>query len=258
MRVRLVACEVLCRELSACLAEGQLVVDPEFLPKGLHDDGGPAMRARLQQLIDQTDPTRYQAVLLGYALCGTGTAGLVAREIPVVIPRAHDCIALLLGSRAAHDAQMAVDPGTFFRSPGWVERGADLLQLSRRAEQEGHTLEDLIRRYGEDNGRYLFDEFHRYRARYSRLVYIDTGVAGGRGLQAWARDEASRNGWRFETVEGNQGWFRKLLEGSWDDDFVVLRPGEQSVHTYDDDILRAEPGQRPQPQLVPPAKEASA
>ncbi len=241
MRVRLIACEVLCREVCAALADGPLIVDPEFLPKGLHDEGGHSMRQRLQEAIDQTDPLRYQAVLLGYALCGTGTAGLVAREIPVVIPRAHDCIALLLGGRAAYDAQFAENPGTFFRSPGWVERGGDLLQLSRKPGEQQHTLDALIARYGEDNGRYLFDEFHRYRANYSRLVYIDTGVAQNHGFEAWAKDEAARKGWYFETIGGNLDWIRKLLCGDWDEDFLVLRRGEQSAQTYDEDILRAVP-----------------
>ncbi len=244
MRVRLIGCEVLCRELSAAIAEGPLIVDPEFLPKGLHDQGGPAMRLRLQEAIDHTDPARYQAVLFGYALCGTGTAGLVAREIPVVLPRAHDCIAMLLGSRDAYNRQFAENPGTFFRSPGWVERGGDLLQLSRKPNDTDNTLEALIARYGEDNGRYLFDEFHRYRSHYSRLVYIDTGVGQNRGFETWAKDEAVRKGWRFETCTGSLEWFQKLLSGNWDDDFLVLRPGERSVETYNEEILRAEEAER--------------
>lgn len=240
MRVRLVGCEVLCRELCAVIAHGPLIVDVEFLPKGLHDQGGPAMRRRLQEAIDHTDPARYQAVLLGYALCGNGTAGLVAREIPVVIPRAHDCIAMLLGSREAYDQHFAANPGTFFRSPGWVERGGDLLQLSRKPEDTGNSLEALIARYGEDNGRYLFEEFQRYRAHYSRLVYIDTGVGGGHDFEKVARDEAARKGWKFETSGGSLQWFEKLVAGRWDEDFLVLRPGECSVASYNGDILKAE------------------
>jgi len=35
-------------------------VDIEFLPKGLHDLGGPAMRARLQEAADGVDATQYE------------------------------------------------------------------------------------------------------------------------------------------------------------------------------------------------------
>ena len=203
MRVRLIGCEVLCRELSAALAEAPLVVDAEFLPKGLHDQGAHAMRTRLQEAVDHTDPARYQAVLLGYALCGNGLAGIQARDLPVVIPRAHDCIAMLLGSREAYLRTFQENAGTFFRSPGWVERGGDMLQLSRQPSEEASSLDALIARYGEDNGRYLYEEFHRYRRHYSRLVYIDTGVGGEQGFEEWAKAEALRKGWKFEVREGS-------------------------------------------------------
>lgn len=83
-----------------------------------------------------------------------------------------------------------------------MERGGDLLQLSRQPNEAENTLEALITRYGDENGRYLFEEFQRYRAHYSRLVYIDTGVGAGHGFENCARDEATRKGWQFEITAG--------------------------------------------------------
>ena len=146
MRLKLISCEVLYREMCAAVARSPHQVDLEFLPKGLHDLGGPAMRARLQEAADRVDATQYEAVLLGYALCGNGVAGLVSRNLPLVIPRAHDCIALLMGGRDRYRIYFENHPGVFFRSTGWLERGQDLDQAAL-----------LIARYGEDNGRYLFE-----------------------------------------------------------------------------------------------------
>ena len=94
--------------------------------KGLHDLGCSPMRKRLQEVVDRVDPEQYEAVLLGYALCGTGTAGLEARTLPLVIPRAHDCIALLMGSRERYQKYFEENQGVYFRSTGWIERGQDM------------------------------------------------------------------------------------------------------------------------------------
>jgi hypothetical protein len=66
--LKLIACEILFRELCAAVARSPHRVDIEFLPKGLHDIGKVGMQARLQEAIDAVDQTRYDAILLGYAV----------------------------------------------------------------------------------------------------------------------------------------------------------------------------------------------
>ena len=69
MRLKLISCEIFYREMCAAVARSPHRVDLEFLPKGLHDIGSAKMSARLQEAVDTVDAERYQAVLLGYALC---------------------------------------------------------------------------------------------------------------------------------------------------------------------------------------------
>ena len=130
MRLKLISCEVLYREMCATVARSPHQVDVEFLPKGLHDLGGSVMCGRVQQAVDRVDSERYEAVVFGYALCGNGIVGLTARTLPLVIPRAHDCIALLMGSRQRYQSYFQQNPGVYFRSTGWLERGEDLDQKS--------------------------------------------------------------------------------------------------------------------------------
>ncbi len=231
MRLKLISCEVLYREMCAAAARSPHQVDVEFLPKGLHDLGGPAMRARLQEAADRVDATRYEAVLLGYALCGNGVAGLVSRTLPVVIPRAHDCIALLMGGRDRYRSYFENHPGVFFRSTGWLERGQDLDQAAL-----------LIARYGEDNGRYLFEQFNGYQRNYRQLAYIATGLEPDGSFERQAREEAARRGWQFETIHGDLRLFERLVAGDWDEnDFLVVPPGWRVKATYDGGIIEKEP-----------------
>ena len=62
----------------------------------------------LQQRIDAADESRYDAIVLGYALCSNSTAGLAARGGLVrPRPRLHH---LYLGSRAAYAASLTTTP----------------------------------------------------------------------------------------------------------------------------------------------------
>jgi Protein of unknown function (DUF1638) len=246
MKMKLISCEVLYREMCAVIARSPNEVDVEFLPKGLHDLGCSSMRKSLQEAIDHTDPEQYDAVLLGYALCGNGTAGLAARTLPLVIPRAHDCIALLMGSRERYQNYFEQNSGVYFRSTGWLERGKDLeqetLRIVRNKTGAGYTRDELVLRYGEENGQYLFDELNAYQTAYRQLTYIATGLEPDDRFERQARQEAAGKGWQFERVEGNLDLFERLLAGDWnEEDFLIVPPGWRVTATYGTGILDKEP-----------------
>jgi hypothetical protein len=245
-RFKLISCEVMFREMCAVLARSPHQVDVEFVTKALHDLGAASMRRSLQEKIDQSDAARHDAILLGYALCGNGLAGLTARTLPLVVPRAHDCIALLMGSRSRYQEYFEAHPGVYFRSPGWIERGGNTEQLrnpaaSRKADAT-FTLQELIDQYGEDNGRYLYEQFSQYQQHYRQLTYIETGVEPDSRFEELAQQEAARRSWSFEKLQGNLSLFAQLVSGDWpESDFLVVPSGHRIKATYGNDVITAEP-----------------
>ena len=157
MRLLLIGCGVLLRELSDAIVHSPHLIDAQYLAAGLHDTGAKKMRDHIQEAVDAAEGKGYDAIALGYALCGTGLAGIRARSLPLVLPRAHDCITLLMGSRDKYKEYFNANPGTYFRSIGWVER-ADELQEQVAGMGLDTDLEALIQKYGEDSGRYLYEE----------------------------------------------------------------------------------------------------
>lgn len=243
MRLRLISCEIFYREMCWAVARSPNQVDLEFLPKGLHDQGAAVMRSQLQAAIDRVAPGRYEAVLLGYALCGNGLQGLQARALPLVAPRAHDCITLFLGSRARYLEYFHTHPGTYFKTTGWIERGQEIPQLSIQEKLGARrSFQELAARYGEDNARYLMEQLGDYTRHYGRMAFIRMGIEPDGSFEEAARREAERRGWEFETLEGDLSLIRRLVDGPWDDgDFLVAPPGGRIAATYDEDIIRLEP-----------------
>jgi hypothetical protein len=240
MRLHLIGCEVILRELCDGLVRSPHQFEVEFLPKGLHDLGAKAMRQELQARIDAADAAPGEAILLGYGLCGTGIAGLRARTKPLVVPRAHDCITLLMGSRQVFDDYFREHPGAYYRSVGWVERGGDLNAMLRDREGGALTLDGLVARYGEDNGTFLYAELTRYQHAYSQLTYIASGIDPDDRFERAARVEAEGKGWAFERLPGDLRLVRALMAGEWpEEDFLVVPPGAQIEASYDSRIVKA-------------------
>jgi len=97
--IALIGCEVFLTEIDLLAAGAEHIVEKRFHGIGLHDRPD-EMRVRLQQEVMEMDRRDdIEAVVLAYGLCGCGTAGLRAGRHPLVIPRAHDCITVFLGSK---------------------------------------------------------------------------------------------------------------------------------------------------------------
>jgi len=245
MRLKAIACQVFTREFEHVLARSRHTVDLEIIPMGLHTFGVD-MCPHLQERIDAADPLGYDAILLGYALCGRGTEGLRAGRTQLVLPRAHDCIGVLMGDRHRYQAYFEDHPGVYYRSPGWVEfQTPDLKLQPAFASQknplgEQSTLEELVAKYGQDNGRYLFEQFSSFRRHYSGLTYISTGVASDDASRIQARSEAEKEGWAFDEVKGSLSLFERLVNGPWDAaDFLRVPPGAAIHANFGDSIVEA-------------------
>jgi hypothetical protein len=240
VRLRIVACEIFFREVCHLAAASPHKVDVEFLPKGLHDKGGGPMRERLQAAVDATDPERHDAVALAYGLCNNGLAGLVARRVPLVLLRAHDCITAFLGSRERYARTFEDRPGTYFETTGWLERGVDggPYGLPSQTGALGFDLATLAAKYGEDNARYILDTMTRH---YRRVAFIRMGVEPDQSFEGRARELAEERGWEFEALDGDLGLLRRLVNADWDgEDFLVLQTGERVAATLGPEVLRRE------------------
>jgi len=243
VRLRLIACEVFHRELCWAVARSTNQIDLEFLPKGLHNLGGAAHRERLQERIDAVDGNNYDAIVLGYGLCNLGTAGLIAHRLPLILPRAHDCLTLFLGSRQRYQEWFDANPGTYVFTSGWLERSPAGSAQRQLQGPPGSgldlTYEQLVEKYGADNAEYLWDTLNPH-AKYHTAHFIRMGVEPDQRFEIQAAERAAERGWKATVGDGSMALITKLVDGPWDDDILVVQPGQKVAHCADKRVIVAE------------------
>jgi len=245
LRLKLIACEIFYRELCYAVARSVNQVDIEFLPKGVHDIGQQKMSARLREVLAAVDQTHYEAVLFGYGLCNNGLVGLAATTIPLIVPRAHDCITLFLGSKERYLDYFFSRSGAYFKTSGWIERAQDIVQYGPDSIQKRDGLvqsyDELVAKYGEDNARYLWEQLCDMTRNYRRLTYIEMGIEPDGRFEEESRRQAAERGWEYEKLQGDMALIQSLVDGPWDDErFLVVPAGHEVAASFNGEIIRAE------------------
>lgn len=231
----LLACRVLEREIALLSAGATHLRVVRHFEVGLHDqpDG---LRATLQKELDELDARAdVDAIALAYGLCGCGTAGLRAGRHPVVIPRAHDCVTLFMGSKEAYAAHQRANPAAYYYTPGW--------NRERRVpgpDQEEHQRQELAKRYDDpEDVEFLLEAQREQWAQHDTAVWLDLGTDDAPAEADYARRCAAWLGWRFEQPPCDPALLRALLWGQWDDArFQIIQPGRCFAHSPDERILK--------------------
>ncbi len=253
MRLKLLGCEVLTREICHRLAASPHVIDAEFTRIGLHNIPVD-LRREIQHRIDAASAGGYDAILLCYGLCGNATAGLCARGIPLIIPRAHDCCTLLLGSKAAFKFHFADKPSSRFTSAGYMERSAESIANHpgsiARAIGLPERYEDYVLKYGEDNARYLWEtlvEAARTSDSDSTIYFIDIPETSPPGCAGRCEELARAEVLQYVRLQGHIALVEKLVMGEWgNEDFLTVLPGQFIAGVYDFDEIIAARDQAPE------------
>ncbi len=209
-----IACRVIRAELEALRTSRTTDVEVHYLDQNLHRTPD-RMPAIIQAEIDAA--AEYAAeIILGYGLCSNGVVGVRAANQPIYIPRVHDCISLLLGSRGIYQKAFSGRPGTYYLTPGWMAEEKDPL---------GMMENEYAPKMGRETAEWGIREELKH---YTHIVFINTGAGDIDFLRDRARKNAAFLKKEFEEVAGSMDYFQKILFGPNEPpDFVCIPPGEK-------------------------------
>jgi len=212
-RRRIIACATVIEEMLPLLPAE---VPYEVLEFGLHIHPQ-ELKKTLQKKVEEASPNA-DVLLLGYGLCSMAVVGLQATTATLVVPRTDDCIAIFLGSCDAYKEQSRKEPGTYYLTKGWIEVGDTPFEEHQK----------LIEKYGEAKAERMTKLLLK---NYKRLAFIDTGQYEIERYREYARKTAEKFDLRFEDIDGSPALVNKMLFGPWDDEFVVVEPGQTIQYT---------------------------
>lgn len=241
MLLKVIACEIACREICLVSALSPNLVELEFLKQGYHDTpqlGKPAIQAR----IDAVEEGRFEAILIGYGLCNNMLAGITSRHTPLVVPRAHDCITFFLGSKERYETCFYQHPGTYYYTSGWLEcrqRRGKVIDRTVSISND-NSYEKWVEKFGEEEAKYLLEVMNQWREKYSHGILIDFEFTQHLNLRQKVVEICRQNGWNFKELRGELGLLQRWVDGLWnEDEFLIVKPGQSICAMYDTKIINS-------------------
>ena len=207
LKTVILSCPTLMGELKAALAAASSEAVAYFIPRQLHSDPK-KLHEYLQDMIDHF--CNVDKIVLCVSGCGGGTAGLRAASAELVVPRTRDCLDVLLSGDSLDSLKRDIS-GVYF-TESWMEctkeSEIDLDKLSEKMGRE--AAENFLRR--------LYKTCNKF-------YVIDTGCYDVRAVQDYVAPLAEILDGTVTVLRGGYGILRKIADGRFDEDFVVVPKG---------------------------------
>lgn len=230
----ILACDVLELEVKRIVHHAHLQpLDLRFLPMGLHDHAD-SLRRELQKEIDAMEAAGCRRIILVFGLCSNSILGLTSKTAVIILPRAHDCVSLFLGSKERYAAIQKREPGTYWFTPGWI-RG-------KRVPGPHHfemLHQEFLKKFDEEDADYLLEMEKAKFTHYTSIAYTDLGDGPVQDSRDQAIASAGFMGMQFKEYPGDDGLLRRLLAGPWDaSEFLTVAPGQTAAYSADETIIK--------------------
>lgn len=205
MNTLIIACRTIAAELNTAIRETACPDPVLWVDAGLHRSTA-ALRSCLQNELNRIG--NVDRVLLAFGFCGHAVQDLTPGRFTLILPRVDDCISLLLDP-----GKNGKEKGTFYLTQGWLEHEISLW----------NEYQQTIERYGQKKA----DRVYRILlSGYRQLGLINTGASELPELLAKGREIARAFDLKQRVLSGTIRYLKKLLTGPWDEEFIVIPPGE--------------------------------
>lgn len=209
MNTLVVACHTIADELNMAMSECNCSYPILWIESGLHLYPN-SLKNRIQEELNHI--SNVEQVILAFGYCGNSIIGLTAPSYRLIIPRVDDCITLILGSSERRN-EVSKEMGTYFVTKGWIDNEKSIWE----------EYQASVKRYGKSRADRIYKTLLQH---YRRLGVIRTGAYKLEDYLEKTKMMAKELNLQHEIIPGTLSYLKKLLKGPWDDDFIVVEPGE--------------------------------
>jgi len=241
MRLKFICCDVLTRMACLAVANSKNIVDIEFVPLNQHVEPE-KLQANLQSIIDKVDEEGkdYDAIILGFGLCGNSTDGLKSKKYKMIIPRAHDCCTIFMGSIDAFLERFRHHLSAAWSSHGYIERDDEVCRRTEAPNDMGTDMpyEMMVEKYGEENAKMIYDSLHPIQLDEPH-IYIKVDPFEEMGcfdlFKEKIEEDQELRGYKKEidTPTGSARLVNMLVDGDWNEEFYIIEPGNEIIPSYE-------------------------
>lgn len=211
MSTVILACQTIADELKKAIAVTKVDYPVVWVESGLHNYPD-HLRKRIQEEINRIG--NVSCIILAFGSCGNSLLGIKSNEARLVFPRVDDCITLLLGFPQRRK-KLSKEMASYYLTKGWLDYERSIL----------NEYEHCLQRYGWEKANKIMKVLLNH---YKRLILIDTGAYN---LDDQYLETTRRFAQNFnlihQVVPGSLRLLEKLLQGPWDEEFIVLEPGQE-------------------------------
>jgi len=227
-----IACAVLAIDMKHSAQKLGLDIEYKFLEAGLHNNPK-LLKEKLQAAIDEISATGLcDRIIIGYGICGKGTIGVQSREVPLIIPKVHDCIALFLGGDQAYKSEFKKYPGTYYLSAGWCEEKTEPMSQRKQWAYFGEkklNFNDLVEKHGKNAAQQTFDFLNSWQKNYQRAAFIETGAKTSPRYEKFTREMAQEYNWKYDKIKGSQALIEKMITADHSTSDILFVPPEHVI-----------------------------
>lgn len=101
------------------------------------------------------------------------------------------------------------------------------------------SYEELVELYGKENADYLVQELSG-KENHEPLFYIDLPETFMKENIAKFIRAAKKRKQEYIMLKGDISLHKRLLQGNWNEDFLIIEPGAYVSTSYNQDVIRAE------------------
>ena len=258
MRIKIIACGVFKPYIEYLLKSTTNTVDVTYMDAGLHETPN-ILREKLQAEITKVSKKvaghnygdckncpnpciKFDYIVVFYGLCGRGTLDIETFDVPVIFPKAHDCISLFLGSAERYRKEFKAHPGTFYHTAGWITekinpRNKEVGDLYKNYYEEGFAshpeFDDLSDKYGSENAEFILKFQSHWMKNYTRSAYIDFGLPFDEELSKLPKYMAQVFGWEYARLESSFDYIKSLFNAENTPQSVLIPCHSKTVFSQD-------------------------